>query len=121
MTQRTITLTGRRPVKINEAEWRVIARAGTFSGQHECQANTRAWIRVRQHDDGRALVYGCRESGPGGWPVDANGWSGGELVAAGGDIAAAIERLDGLDGGYCAIDADALRREAIANLPAEAI
>jgi hypothetical protein len=75
---------------------------------------------VRQHADGRALVYGCRESGPGGWPDSESGWSGGELVGRD-DIVAAIERLDGLDGGYCAIDADALRRDAIASLPAEDI
>lgn len=115
----TVTLTGRRPVRINKAEWPRIVHARTWSGQHECQANTFARIAVRQHADGRAMVYGIRESGPGGWPIGATGWAGGEIVEPGGDVAAAIMRLDGLDGGYCAIDADALQRQAIAALPPE--
>lgn len=114
-----VNLTNRRPVKVRKAEWPRIAYVDTFNGQHECQANTVAKIIVRQHADGRAMVYGIRESGNGGWPIGATGWAGGEIVEAGGDIAAAIMRLDGLDGGFCAIDADALRRAAIAALPAE--
>lgn len=58
----TITLTNRPPVKITEEQWPLLA-AGSWSdhdGQVECQANRRwkAWIKVRQHEDGRTIVYG---------------------------------------------------------------
>lgn len=59
---RTITLTGRAPVKIREDEWPQIAHGSyrDHDNQYEFQAN-RTWkcdIRVRQHPDGRAIVYG---------------------------------------------------------------
>jgi len=65
---RTITLTGRRPVTIDEDEWPVIAKTsgdnydGTDPARH-WQASDRGEIdeyslRVRQHEDGRAIVYG---------------------------------------------------------------
>jgi hypothetical protein len=58
----TITLTGRAPVKITKEDWPVIASSGDtwHDGQIECQANrTKAWkLIVRQHADGRTLVYG---------------------------------------------------------------
>lgn len=61
MSQRTITLTGRPPVKINEDNWPVLASASDseHDGQVECQANRKSswWIKVRQHEDGRAIVY----------------------------------------------------------------
>jgi hypothetical protein len=60
--KRTITLTGRPPVTIKDSEWRVIAVASHHDGQVASQANRTWWIRVRQHDDGRTLVYGCHES-----------------------------------------------------------
>lgn len=116
----TITLSGRAPVTIDPEAWPRIVSVDEFSGQHACQANTIAWVRVRQHEDGRAIVYASRDSGPGGWPIGANGWDGGVLLGAGEDIAAAIRSMGGgLSGGYCAIDADALIRRAIASLPAE--
>lgn len=61
MSNRTITLTNRPPVTINEDAWPVIAKATDkeHDGQVECQANrTSEWsVRVRQHDDGRTIVY----------------------------------------------------------------
>lgn len=61
MSTRTITLTDRPPVKINEDKWPVIASAqdSEHDGKVECQANRKSswWIKVRQHEDGRALVY----------------------------------------------------------------
>ena len=53
MAKLKVTLTGRRPVSIGPTEWPVIARQYTYSGEHECQANTVARITVRQHADGR--------------------------------------------------------------------
>lgn len=122
--RRIIPLTGRAPVKIDDSLWPIIAKASTFSGEHECQANTIAWIRVRRHADGRVLVYGCRESGPGGWPVGAAGWRGGELLSDMDSPAIAramLRMLHGLEGGFCAIGARALVEEAIGSLPAEEI
>lgn len=60
MAKRTITLTGRPPVSIDDDKWDVIAKAQDYEhdGQVECQANRKSqWsIRVRKHEDGRAIV-----------------------------------------------------------------
>lgn len=60
-TKRTITLTDRPPVTISEEHWPLIARGSDseHDGQVECQANTESkwFIGVRQHADGRAIVY----------------------------------------------------------------
>lgn len=62
---RTITLTNRQPVKINEDNWPVLAQAKEkkWDNTYESQANqTWNWsIRVRQHEDGRAIVYATYE------------------------------------------------------------
>jgi len=59
----TITLTGARPVKILKADWPVIAEATErrWEGQYEFQSFTKSKmsLRVRQHADGRAIVYGA--------------------------------------------------------------
>lgn len=61
MSQRTITLTGRPPVRIDEDAWPVLASASDseHDGEVECQANRKSswWVKVRQHEDGRAIVY----------------------------------------------------------------
>jgi hypothetical protein len=58
----TITLTGRNPVKIKKDDWPIIADAEDYwyDGQVEFQANRRKKCKlvVRQHADGRTLVYG---------------------------------------------------------------
>ena len=72
MYTRTITLSNRQPVKIDEDNWPVIADAKDYvhDGQVECQANRKStwWIKVRQHKDGRAIVYA-------GYSYDTN-WQG---------------------------------------------
>lgn len=61
---RTILLSSRPPVRVRDANWPVVA-TGSFDehdgGEVASQA-TRTWratLRVRQHDDGRTLVYGA--------------------------------------------------------------
>ena len=58
----TITLTDRPPVKITEADWPVIADGSwkDWDNTYEFQANRTwaAWLKVRQHADGRTIVYG---------------------------------------------------------------
>lgn len=59
--KRTITLTGRSPVRITDAEWPIIASASDedWDGEFDFQAN-RKWkwfVGVRRHEDGRAIVY----------------------------------------------------------------
>jgi hypothetical protein len=129
-----ITLSERRPVRIDPEEWPVIASAKRFWGGNgiACQANEEAWIKVRQHDDGRTLVYCDRDRGPGGMPIEYRGSSGGFLlppayVQGNGpdagrslpsetdEIIRAIRRCAGI------IDSDELGDECIADLPAEEI
>lgn len=61
MSSCTIVLTGRPPIKINEIYWPVIASASDkeFDNQYEFQANeiSKWLVKVRQHADGRAIVY----------------------------------------------------------------
>jgi len=61
-TTRTITLTGRPSVKISEDDWPIVASVSErdWDGEHRCQANITWdwWIMVRQHTDGRVVVYG---------------------------------------------------------------
>ena len=63
--QRTITLTGRPPVRINEADWLEVARGeyDWHDGQIRSQANRtlRMLLIVRQHEDGRVIVYGVHD------------------------------------------------------------
>ena len=58
MAKLTITLTSAPPVTIKKDDWPIIARAKWHDGQVECQANRTRTLIVRQHEDGRAIVYG---------------------------------------------------------------
>jgi hypothetical protein len=59
---RTITLTGRPPVKIREDQWLTVAEgeAEQYDGENKRQSGraTDVFLRVRQHQDGRTLIYG---------------------------------------------------------------
>ena len=63
---RKITLTDRPPVKISEAVWPVIVSARRHDGKVECQANREWYLTVREHRDGRRIVYGSEVAGNGG-------------------------------------------------------
>jgi hypothetical protein len=120
--KRTITLSGRRPVTISDDAWELIAEAeeDSYSSrdfsryrQAKAQGELDEWtLRVRQHADGRAVVYGILSAAT-AW-TGSKDWRGGELVPPGGDLAAAIERV-GRDGGF----PPSVIRACVANLPAE--
>jgi hypothetical protein len=122
---RIITLTDRPSVTIREDEWPILASAdgdswaGSDYAKHS-QAKHRGEIDdytliVRQHADGRALVYGVLDAAIAAWGAPARGesWRGGELLDAGSDLARAIRRV-----GEAGALPDAIIRECIADLPA---
>jgi len=78
----TVELTSRRPVRINSEEWPGIARATGHTGEHARQANEEWWIRVRQHADGRTIVYAGRDAGPGGMPKGYQSKRAGMMMTA---------------------------------------
>ena len=134
MATRTITLTNRPPVKIDEDNWPVIASASddTHDGQVRAQANRTHewWIKVRQHEDGRAIVYA-------GYRYDTNFQDARghehkhgdylahtdakheEICRAVTNVAARME--SGEHNGDDAAQWDRLAQECIADLPAEEI
>ena len=109
---RTITLTERPPVRIDEDQWSVIASAADCDDRAVPVQANRDWsIHVREHKDGRRLVYGAyhsqwqSEKGQrGGYVTDAEG-----TVGAIHDVAKSISAPDGL------------AADCIADLPAEAL
>lgn len=125
----TITLTGRKPVTITKDQWPIIAEAGdkNWDNQYEFQAN-RTWdydLKVRQHEDGRALVYGIYRYDTHFQNESCAGIRGGEMVAAD-EVIPAIQRVgkwmaDNLPSDH-ADEAEIFHRlvnECIADLPAE--
>jgi len=101
-------LTGRPPVTIEEDLWPVIASAKQWDNQYECQANRTWHLIVRQHADGRSLVYGVYTTQYQG----ERGARAGELIGAGDDIAAAVHRVAEACG------CESIAEECIADLPA---
>ncbi len=121
--QRTITLTGRPPVRIVEDAWPTIAQIdgsdAEVAGDDPSVADAygTSWtIRVRRHADGRAIVYGTHTRAEG--ERDHGGlWAAGEIVDAPSDdaaLAAAIERA-----GQALGVPPAYVQGCIARLPAE--
>lgn len=119
--QRTITLTDRAPVKIDEETWPLIASGKAYSGQYEFQAFDGAWIKVRQHDDGRTLVYGYAGDWDGGGRPDREDRRAGFIVATEADAPDAIRRVADIlaETNMCETYAHAAARDCIADLPAE--
>jgi len=109
----TITMSERRPLSVVEEDWPIIARADDHDGQVECQANHVRTIRVREHEDGRRIVYGWLSAGRGGVPAGWRGASGGFLVTGEDETVRAIRRIGGIIGD------DKLADECIADMPAE--
>lgn len=120
--RRTITLTDNAPIRIQEDAWPVIARAnGDSYGSHDPGRHQQALaqgecdtysLRVRQHADGRAIVYGVLDAAT-AWTTHSEDWAGGALIEAGADLAAAIRRVAAQH------LPERIIRECIADLPAE--
>ena len=125
-----ITMSERRPLTIVKADWPLIAHADRHDGTVKVQANHEWTIRVREHADGRRIVYGWVRAGNGGVFEGWRGSEGGFLVApterfrdAGlgplghvpddEETIRAIRRMGGI------VDDDRLADECIADLPAE--
>lgn len=126
-THITITMSDRAPIKLARADWPHVATADWHTGEHASQANEVASISVREHDDGRRIVYGHRDRGPGGMAIGYRGKYAGFLIESEQDptkstgvgrpneagTIRAIRRVAGV------IDMPELADECIADLPAE--
>jgi hypothetical protein len=107
-------------MKVDKAKWPVIARADWYNGEHEFQANTIRRIVVREHNDGRRIVYGYQCAGNGGQHAGTYNPRGGFVVdplpgASPNEVETvrAIRRVAGV------IEDDNLGDMCIADLPAE--
>jgi hypothetical protein len=114
-TIRTITLTDRAPVRIDEKKWPIISQSRRHDGQIRSQAN-RVWhLTVRRHIGGvRMIVYGSEDSGSGGEPRGYEAAYAGEIVDDAERVVEAIRRV-----GLLARCSEAMIQECIAGLPAE--
>ena len=109
---RVITLTDAQPVRVREDLWPIIASARDWDGEHESQAFRRWYLTVRQHADGRSIVYGRYTTQ---WQGEANR-VGGERLSASADIPAAIRRV----GEHVGVS-DAMIDSCVADLPVQDI
>ena len=130
---RTITLTNRPPVRIAETAWPIIASARRHDGQVECQANHVWHLTVRQHADGRTIVYGSEDRGNGGMHQGYEAAYAGELLESssayedrcpGDHPRAWRKRTQDIVEAICRVGKDArcseaMIRECLADLPAE--
>lgn len=118
----TVKLSDHAPVTIVQDDWPVIATAedrpgSTRNGTPVPNYETDHYlIRVREHADGRRLVYG--------WVDAATSWTGtrdahaGYLLPAGTDAAETVRAIRRIAG---ALSYAELADEAIADLPAQEI
>ncbi len=103
-----ISLTEAPPVTLNAELWPIVARASWCDDPRiPVQANREAFVRVRRHEDGRAVVYGVYASRFQGERDVAAGY----VLAAGGDLVQAIRDVAE------EIGQDDLARECIQDLP----
>ncbi|HTQ47486.1 MAG TPA: hypothetical protein VMI75_32240 [Polyangiaceae bacterium] len=114
-----IAMSERRPLSISKEAWPVIAQADWWNGEHKCQANYVRRIRVREHADGRRLVYGTYSSGAGGVPVGFRGAAGGFLVPAHDGAPDDDETIRAIRCVAGIIGDDAMGAQCIADMPAE--
>lgn len=119
VTKIAIVMSERRPISIVEADWPVVARVEQHDGEVRSNANRIQMICVRQHADGRRIVYGRLYAGWGGMPAGWRGADAGFMVDAwhvGDDeTLRAIRRVAGIIGDASLAD------QCIAELPGEEV
>jgi hypothetical protein len=111
---RTITLTDRPPVRIVENDWLTIASVRRHDGETYLASLRRYWMTVRQHQDGRTIVYGRHQT----QHFSEEGIAGGELLNEYDpiEVISAIHRVGKTIGA-----SDAIIAACIADLPIEDI
>ena len=57
----TITMSGRRPVKVKKSEWQIVINEKDWEGEHEFQSDRKWWIRIRQKGE-KYIVYGGHDT-----------------------------------------------------------
>ena len=128
MAIRTITLTDRPPVRVDEDTWPVLASASyhDYDGEYASQSfrHWRGFLGVRQHEDGRTLVYAtCSAEGCGSSTTREYRHKAGELLPVGTDTAAIIAAVHRIHRDIADRDVHeqwaGLADACIADLPAE--
>jgi hypothetical protein len=71
----TITLTGRAPISITKTEWPILAIGKIFDGPKEDESKNIRCTTVREHEDGRVIVYSWWKSKETGIP-----WTRGGII-----------------------------------------
>lgn len=110
---RTITLTDRPPVRIKEENWPRIASAHLHNSRSgiESDASRNWYLNLRQHADGRRILYGKHTTH---WQGERYLF-GGELLSPGDDVASVARRVSETIG----YEEPDLARELLADMPAE--
>jgi hypothetical protein len=122
-----ITMSERRPLRIDSDKWPLIASVDWHDGAVECQANHKWTIRVREHvseggdSDGRRIVYGWVRAGNGGVPVGWRGVEGGFLIEANGGKPDDSETIRAIRCVGEIIGDAKMADECIADLPSEEV
>ena len=119
----TIALSDRRPITIVADEWPQVAYGEDYSGQRDVQAFDGAQIQVRQHKDGRAIVYGYAGDWDGGARPERRNVTAGFLCAWPAGLVRAVRRVQGILAGcaHAGAYAEGAAERCIADLPAEEI
>lgn len=116
-----IRMSKRAPISIDPNEWPVIASSIWHDGHVEVQANNIRKIKVREHKNGRRIVYGFQHAGNGGQFAGTRNPFGGFLIEAidghpdEAETIRTIERIGEIVGD------DDLANECIADMPLEEV
>jgi hypothetical protein len=98
---RTIAMTGRPPVIIDEDDWPLISSArrtsradATYEAIMRGEVD-RMYLNVRRHADGRSLVYASTVAAHECWrqPAEGRDWRGGEIVEDESDVPEAVAMM----------------------------
>lgn len=118
-----IPMSEQRPIRIVKADWPSVAYGEDYSGEYDFQAFDGVYIRVRQHADGRTVVYGEAGDWKGGGRPERENRSAGFLLAKGDDVVRAIRRVAGILADTACIGdmAHAAARRCISDLPDEEV